>query len=548
MIPSEVESLCLHYLPGSKFDTVEELPDGGIVVHPYAKRFFNYLTRYQGCVYHYNSLTGLIGAFDYPGTSYRIVNASQAARMKGRTGFVSAGDDFLFYHPEKRCIESFDSRLVINNTFSFPEPVDAIGFDDGKLYIYNRTAGEISCYSFLGEPGKRLANYPVKGIGNKSMQFIHGDVWLTDSEENLILVYSLPDFRLKYQLITPFIDPQAMVLSEGKKWVLYGGEVNESSYSQRCWAEQKPFLHELKTRIEEKGEYTLAFSNSFRVDYTYEEHYRAPAGSTGDFSLSMALPLTTSRQKLLGYDVLGMAGAVEEQDRLVFPFADVSADSAGFAGYRARLALSSLKYTFHCDFIETMIPPGYVFPDRPVLMTGHPVMRAMAEILPRGLLADVLELRNRVFRKLSYKANPDARDYVEVLSDGYGTCGDYTSIILALAIIRGFPVRTVGGFKIPRFVNSAMDNRSCYYNHTWLDVYVPGAGWVPFESSSDDREFQNRLCEGQFLGEDWSHIRTHYDKSVPGLLEIKGCAGDLHPYDLFSNSTYMKIVGEYAEE
>jgi hypothetical protein len=68
-------------------------------------------------------------------------------------------------------------------------------------------------------------------------------LWVSDSEENLVFVYDKETMKIKFQIITPFFDPQAIVFYEDKPYVLYGGEVHETSYGQKCWQEQKPFFH-----------------------------------------------------------------------------------------------------------------------------------------------------------------------------------------------------------------------------------------------------------------------------------------------------------------
>ncbi len=542
----DTENVSLYYLPGSKYDTVEELYDGSIKIHPYSKKYFNFPFKENGILFHYNSITGCITSSDTPASGYKIMNCSNAKTLAGRAGLAKAGEYFCLYNPEKKYFEFYSATFILEKTIAFPGRSDNFTFYDGKFIIYDRILNQAGMFMLQGEDLIFEKNVLLKGTGNKSFCINNNELWITDSEENLIYVYSFPEFSLRFQLLTPFFDPQSLVFFNNKIWVLYGGEVNETSYNQRCWAEQKPFYHILKYNITEKDGYNYTLTNAFKTEFTYEENIVVNKNPTSsDLSVFIALPMNTKRQELLGYEILGHNGSEVTPGQLEINLKGISGSSGGYIGYKAMMKLSSIKYTFFKDFDKVEIPPDYTASSCEKLMTGHSVMRELAKLPECGILEGILSLRNRVFDKLFYKTNSRARDYVEVLRDGYGTCGDFASVILSIAIINGYPVRTCGGYKVPRFTNSQQENRSCYYNHTWLEMYIPDAGWIPFESSADDREFSGRLSEGQFMGEDWSHIRTHFDKAVPNMIFVKSDNDNVHPFDLFENNTFMKITGEY---
>lgn len=543
----QTENLNLHYLPGNKYDTVEELYDGTIKVHPYSKNFFNYLFKEKETLFHFNSLTGCVSEFENPGAAIQVLNYANAVDFIGKTGISILNDDFCFFDSIKKQFEFYNSQFKITRKVEYTGRVDNFTIYKAKFYLYDRYLNQLIIGSLNNDKLIQENTFNLKGIGNKSFFVQHEELWVSDSDENLIYVYNLKDLKLCFQMITPFFDPQALFISVNVVWVLYGGEVNETSYNQRCWTEQKPFFHILKYQVKELNGFNYTLTNRFLVEFTYEEHIKIiKSASFNEISAFISLPLNTIRQQMVEYEILGCTDCKVVNSRLNFILKDISGRSGGYIGYRALMELGSVKYTFHNDFNDIFIPPDFQFPSNRNLMTDHPVMQELARTDKAGHIEKFLELRNRVFRKLFYKTNSKAKDFAEVLQDGYGTCGDYTSIILALAIINNIPVRTAGGFKVPRFVNSQQDNRSCYYNHTWLEVFLPDAGWVPVESSSDDREIYGRLCEGQFLGEDWSHIRTHYDRCVPNLIDVSCKGMDMHPYDIFENSTFMKITGEYA--
>lgn len=153
----------------------------------------------------------------------------------------------------------------------------------------------------------------------------------------------------------------------------------------------------------------------------------------------------------------------------------------------------------------------------------------------------LLTLRNNIYQQLEYRKNIYARNFIEVLEDGYGTCGDYASLMLILFHINNISCQSASGYKIPRFYNATSGIISIYFNHTWLEVYDSSETVLPIESSSDDKEFNHRLSEGQFLGIDWTHIKLYNGKAHPNLIKIISTP-NIHAFDIFKKASVFAIV------
>ncbi|NMD00332.1 MAG: transglutaminase domain-containing protein, partial [Bacteroidales bacterium] len=151
-------------------------------------------------------------------------------------------------------------------------------------------------------------------------------------------------------------------------------------------------------------------------------------------------------------------------------------------------------------------------------------------------------LRNTIYSKLYYKKNTTAQSFEEVLKDGFGTCGDYTSLLLILLTKNNIASQSVGGYKIPRFYISQSGIMSIYYNHAWIEVFDKENKYVfPIESSSDDKEFEKRYSEGQFLGIDWTHIKLYNGKAYPNLVYIPSHP-EIHPFDILKKAGVFAVI------
>ncbi len=99
-------------------------------------------------------------------------------------------------------------------------------------------------------------------------------------------------------------------------------------------------------------------------------------------------------------------------------------------------------------------------------------------------LAVLLDLNRALYQTIAYAANSTGVDSPidEALTSRRGVCQDYTHIMLALVRNHlGIPCRYVSGY-----LYHASDDRSADgASHAWLDVMLPGLGWVGFDPTND---------------------------------------------------------------
>ena len=80
----------------------------------------------------------------------------------------------------------------------------------------------------------------------------------------------------------------------------------------------------------------------------------------------------------------------------------------------------------------------------------------------------------------------------EVLESGKGQCRDYTNVYLALSRTAGIPARRVSGWVVSawqppagwEFTVGLTPEGKPIVGHAWVQVYLPGEGWVPLEPQS----------------------------------------------------------------
>lgn len=536
----------LYFLPFCKYDTVIENEDGTITVPPHKKLRYLFCCQERDLIYIFNNLDGSLYLYDIFTESITQLNCTNRYSFKDLVGLGIYNDHFVFFCPyNKEFI--FYSKSNFNKQYIIPFDSDVNSFfiNNELIIIYDRENGVLNILRINLKDLNIIKSFKVKGIGNGSITLRNNNIYITDSEENIIRCYSF-NGNLLWEAITPFIDPIGQVWLSNDLYILYGGLVNEVGYENRCWQEQKPFFHKLNIKIEEKENIVLTKTNAFEVTFFYYE----PFHEIPDFlpaKVLLALPTDCIHQKVLSINPLGLDFTIKTKNNAkygIFDFKDNFEDSYGI-GYVAHLKLQSVKYN--------IVDPDNFYLSTKVFLEEDDLLDfdINNSFYNKFIIYDkindiekVLKLRNIVFKRLYYRINRRAKSYIEIFEDGYGTCGDYTALILAFLYKNNIACRSATGYKVPRFYISQGGIISVYYNHTWIEIFDKNLNYYPVESSSDDKEYNDRLCEGQFLGIDWSHIKLYNGKAIPNLISINN-SRDVHPFDYFRKAqVYIRIDKE----
>jgi len=120
---------------------------------------------------------------------------------------------------------------------------------------------------------------------------------------------------------------------------------------------------------------------------------------------------------------------------------------------------------------------------------------------------------------------------------GTGVCTNYSRLLVALLRAAGIPARTVAGWAVENWLpdKTYTDTDS----HVWVELYLPGSGWVPVEP-------QNPATLGYTLG---SYILFDFSDSERNV-SIEGYNGTILPLDYWSTSnanlTYSETFSHIA--
>lgn len=92
------------------------------------------------------------------------------------------------------------------------------------------------------------------------------------------------------------------------------------------------------------------------------------------------------------------------------------------------------------------------------------------------------KLYNYIIDKMHYEMTGGWNTAPTVLARGSGSCSEYSFVYISMCRAMGLPARYVGSVVI-RGDDASLDD----VFHRWVEVYLPGYGWVPVDPSGGDK-------------------------------------------------------------
>lgn len=148
------------------------------------------------------------------------------------------------------------------------------------------------------------------------------------------------------------------------------------------------------------------------------------------------------------------------------------------------------------------LPPEvaiYLQPTEKV-QSDNPVIRAKAGELTASAETAYQASRNILYwvvEHMQYVLAPEKYDAFYSFNSGRGNCQNYSHLAAALMRAVGIPVRIVNGITLERPYTLGTGKSEYQFNmakgrHSWVEVYFPGNGWLPFDPQQTEFFVSNR--------------------------------------------------------
>lgn len=512
----------------------------------------------------FDSYNGYLYKYDPISDTQEIINRNTDIRCY--RGLAVTGDKYYFIYNQKLLM--FDSNLKFVKEFDLEIDPDSFTADGDIFYFYTRKDFKIHRAKIFDHNNsvELIDSYEIEGIGYKGL-FVEGDnLWHCDCINNLVYCSDKNTGATKLTIPTPFLRPIGITIFNGNIYICYEG--NTFTHFKKCAKVdiitgeryRKPFIHKLKYKKIKRKQKKYILSNSFLVEFIYilNADVRNEKDQFNNVFARVALPYNTDRQELISVKPISLPFEIVNDNGIrmaQFQVGEINRGTNLQFGYKALLKLSGIKYELdHSKYKKSMVNyedneiRKYLNADDDLDMEDIDVQK-FAEIQGSDNIIDIVNrVRQKVYSTVKYDYELASSSYPkDVIYKRRTGCGGYSRLILACLRLNGIPARDSGKYSCQSETFSQYENETMFFNHSWLEFYLPGVGWLPIEGSRDGYIFNGRSRENGWLGIDWTHIEclTNSNRNFEYAFEKNNISNRFSFGSIFANNPSYRILGEF---
>lgn len=164
------------------------------------------------------------------------------------------------------------------------------------------------------------------------------------------------------------------------------------------------------------------------------------------------------------------------------------------------------------------------------VQADHPDIKKLAAELIRGVVKEfdaVQRVLTWVVDHVRYVTPPAQYDALYSFRSGKGNCQNYSHLSAALLRAVGVPVRIVNGITLSKSYNMVREGGVLSFKmgqgrHSWIEVWFPDLGWVPFDPQQTAMFVPNRFIRIE-VGADNNET---FNDGLMKWAQLKGKDGD----------------------
>ena len=456
-------------------DVVETFPAPGCCAMGMSAdgEFLYVVDRNANKIFKVNGITGDVDS-ELPTPSFRP------------TGLAWAGDYLWVADRDKNQIFRIAIETgIVDRVHDLPYPAPKGLAWDGE-YLYLADAKKDMIYCLDPEDGTLIRSFPTPSGAPTGLAHDGMHLWMADRDKDEI--YMIDPARGEVIGILPSPGPHPWGLAwDGRN--LWNADYQTRKLYRINITEGDPVLH-----FEEK---------KLRISYNVHFFSQGPDPLlTTD--IYVAIPENRYNQKLIGdpvftpeptevlVDQYGQKIAHFERPNLPAGAVFEPRYRVDVSLYRTRIWIIPEKVGTRGDIPEE-IRAQYLTDARKYRLDHPAIQMAVKKAIgdETNLYWIARKLYRYVMDKLDYKIQGGWDAAPILLERGTGSCSEYSFVMIALCRAAGIPARYVGGV-VTRGDDSFVDN----VFHRWVEIYLPGYGWIPVDPDRGDR----RSTRGQAMG------------------------------------------------
>jgi Transglutaminase-like superfamily len=494
--------------------------------------------------------TGRLALVDPQTDDTRVVNDAMTGSFVGAGGLALA-DGVLWFTTAEGLHRALWSHVVgpapatprlAGQQLVLPiEGATAVAALGSRIHLVRGRTLEIREIAALDDV---VATAHLHGIGRKAISATAGALWLSDDLEQSVYCLDPVTLATRFMAVTPLERPTAIAArrsADGAADTLhvayYENEpyLRDNPFIDPSWEvgyRDRALIHQLRVHHDPGARRAWSTGHRVQMHYYVDIEPDADVETLVDVQWRMSLPIASPRQRMVAVEPIGLPFELVEEDGqpvAVFTIPRVDAGTRLVLGWRATLEVFGIKHLLTADdlaqapALSPEMVARYLIDDEDLDLDSPEVAEATAVALGEetNVLEQARRLRSYVYDRLEYEmGNSDSP--IGVLARGSGSCGEHVGTIMALYRRAGLACRVAGRYKCP-YQPWSRGPLHPDFNHVWVDLYLPGYGWVPVESNPDgDVVDVGPYPDRFFLGLPWRHVEVGKDISFEKVTHDAG--------------------------
>ncbi len=401
----------------------------------------------------------------------------------GKYLYILDNDDRAIYK-----IEISSKETVKRLEIDVDNPL-SIAYGDGFLYINDLSKKTINRISVEDATTINTINMPTAGKGRATeeygMVYRNGYLYVSDRTTDTIYqiytktgdvvnIYNIPEL--------PFMTGITFVKDD-----LYIADMERK----------------LIARVNIKADKIAYRRNQKTEEVIYKERYKnfGPDKLT-EVNVAIAIPQNLPNQDILKIEFSPLRFEKSKdkwgQDFAIFKFKDIQPQEEVEASIKVKANIYEIRYFIDPDIIgpASNIPEEirekYLKDDIKYSINDPIIQNAVKEAV--GDEKNPYWIARKIYRyiqeKMHYELSGGWNTAPAVLKRGSGSCSEYSFVYIAMCRAAGIPTRFAGSVVI-RGDDTSYDD----VFHRWVEVYLPGYGWIPVDPSGGDEDEPEKQAE-----------------------------------------------------
>lgn len=295
-------------------------------------------------------------------------------------------------------------------------------------------------------------------------------------------------------------DEEEKIRGDGEAFAFYSSGLDETAYLDGPLIQDPTVLLEVKGRggVYLKGTVYDSYTGKNWVntsDPAILDYFPAPPAALSDYLLEVELNIRHRRLRtktlfsvLYPVEIKGLAGPLhlDMNSSITIPHSLSLRQEYDIKGY-----ILAYRADFSALEIEEELTGLEAFRELPADLP--PRIEELAREITAGLQGQYEKMKAlEQYLRANYSYNteppilPGDRDFVDffLFDTGEGYCTYFASALAVMGRAAGAATRYVVGFKVPeRRSEGGIYEVSGTDAHAWVEAYIPGAGWLPFEAT-----------------------------------------------------------------